>query len=36
MKKKLLKQLATLGITQATIYPEIEKVASYISQIYAE
>ena len=33
-KDILLKHLALLGITQATVYPEIEKVADYISKEY--
>lgn len=33
-KKRMLKQLETLGITQGTIYPEIERVAEYIKTTY--
>ena len=31
-KTKILKQLCMLGITEASIYPEIDHVASYIKQ----
>lgn len=33
-KKRMLKQLEALGITQGTIYPEIERVAEYIKSTY--
>ncbi len=33
-KKRMLKQLEALGITQGTIYPEIERVADYIKTTY--
>ncbi len=35
-KKRILWQLEILGITEATIFPEIEKVASYIKRIYSK
>ena len=33
-KDSLRKQLATLGITQGTIFPEIDRVAEYITETY--
>jgi hypothetical protein len=33
-KKKILEQLKALGITQSTIYPEIDKVAEHLKEIY--
>lgn len=33
-KKRILKQLEALGITQGTIYPEIERVGEYIKTTY--
>ena len=33
-KQNLLDQLRTLGITRATMYPEIERVAMYIKHLY--
>jgi len=33
-KKKILKQLLSLGITQGTIYPEIQQVAEFIKTLY--
>lgn len=35
-KNTLKKHLALLGITQATVYPDIEKVADYISKTYTQ
>lgn len=35
-KSKILQQLESLGITQGTIYPEIERVAEYIKTTYWE
>lgn len=35
-KARIIGQLEILGITEATIFPEIEKVASYIKQIYSK
>jgi hypothetical protein len=33
-KQKIRQQLESLGITKGTIYPEIEKVAEYIKELY--
>lgn len=33
-KKNLLNQLRTLGISRATMYPEIEQVAKYVKEAY--
>lgn len=33
-KDKIRSQLAILGITEATVYPEIERVAGYLKDIY--
>lgn len=33
-KKRIIDQLEILGITEATIFPEIEQVANYIKKIY--
>ncbi len=35
-KARIIGQLEILGITEATIFPEIEKVASYIKRIYSK
>ncbi|WP_240921579.1 hypothetical protein [Acinetobacter sp. SA01] len=35
-KKRILLQLEVLGITEAMIFPEIEKVATYIKRIYSK
>lgn len=35
-KARIIDQLEILGITEATIFPEIEKVASYIKRIYSK
>lgn len=35
-KQRILSQLEILGITEATIFPEIEKVATYIKRIYSK
>ena len=33
-KDQIKKQLESLGITQGTIYPEIERVAEFIKDVY--
>ena len=35
-KARIIGQLEILGITEATIFPEIEKVATYIKRIYSK
>lgn len=35
-KQKILEQLASLGISRSTVYPEIEHVAGYISEKYRD
>lgn len=35
-KERIIGQIEILGITEATIFPEIEKVANYIKRIYSK
>lgn len=35
-KQKIIAQLQTLGITKGTIYPEIDKVAEYLKEVYGD
>lgn len=35
-KERIIGQLEILGITEATIFPEIEKVATYIKKLYSK